>query len=215
MNIGPQTTAAIAELNNRPAVGTSRSVPQIKTDPRHPKFNMMQRVREEATGLIHLVLGTPYDQYTIDATGEPAYCITQVPDLLMPDKVMNKIRVISQKVVEQPGVWTAVEELVRKGIFPEIEHVEIQFADGSLARAKPTSDGSEGAVKARGMTSVIAHIDEDCSGNGRPITEIINAAPKSYELGIRDTSTAEQLGYSKGEDGPMFPDKVHADRASY
>lgn len=87
---------------------------------------------------------------------------------------------------------------------------------GSFNRARPTSDGSEGAVKARGMTSGIAHIDEDCSGNGRPITEIINAAPRNFELGIRDTSKRlEELGYSKGEDGPMFPDKVHTDRASY
>jgi hypothetical protein len=150
MNIGPHTEAAIKSINAGNSNGTFSSG-NYKTDPQHPKFNMMQRVREEATGKILLILGTPADRYIIDDTNEPAYLMTEPPASAWGDEKINNIVIVTQKKLEKPGAYTAVAEVV-----------------------------------GRGMNPAIIHVDEDGSGNGKPISELVNACPKTNELGVRD-----------------------------
>jgi len=147
---------------------------QQPIDPLHPKFGFMQRIREEITGIVSIVLGCPSDNYVLGETLEPAYIITEAPGSAWGDIQMHPKKIITQKKIERVGAYTLVEERVGKGSNPAIEYKQsfplgvnnptetVDFLQnaGSLNRQQPTSTGEAQPVKARGMNSAIFHIDD-------------------------------------------------------
>lgn len=164
----------------------------------NPKFGYMQQIRDNVTGDVLTVIGLPGDNMIVGETLEPAYvCATAAMTAWNYNDIHPK-KIISQKKVERVGAFTLVEESVGKGDNPKIEHKEVPsrarvligisepgessdslanainaLSTASFNRTQPTSDGSEGTSKARGMNPSVIHIDEDCSGNGKPIGQLL------------------------------------------